>query len=307
VSLAQIGVDLQTGNGSLISQTVTNNEGDFFFTDLGGNSYTVIISAPDYNPVSERVDFVRTVSAGEPGEIRNVEITLVPKDVPRTPSPGTTFIQNVPQAARNALTRALVLSKEGKGELALALLREALKISPDYFDARFALGNELIKAGRLSEAIAALDEARRINPKDSRVYQTFGLVLMQQKKYGVAAAVFAEAARLNQLDPQPPLLRAMALIEYAALLNSADAKTSEAERNATLSEAETNLTRAFELSGQKLASVHLQRARIYERRGEFARAAAALEQYLQEKPDAANAGAIREAIRKLRATAQSKT
>jgi Tfp pilus assembly protein PilF len=306
INLAQITVDLQSGNGSLVSQTVTNNEGDFLFNELGGNSYLIVISAPDYHPVSERVDFVRNVSADQPGEIRTVEITLLPKLSPRSPAPGTTFIQDVPPAARAALTRALVLSKEGKGELALALMRESLKIFPDYFDARFALGNELIKAGLLSEAISELEQARRINPKDSRVYETFGLVLMRQKKYGVAAAVFAEAARLNSLDPQPQLLRAMALIEYAALLGTAGNKTSEADRNNALAEAETDLTRAFELSGQKLASVHLQRARIYEKRGEFARAASALEQYLQEKPDAGNADAIREAIRKLRATAATR-
>jgi tetratricopeptide (TPR) repeat protein len=296
INLSHVSVDLQTGNGSPISQTVTNNEGDFFFTELAGNSYTVIVSSPDYNTVNERVDFVRNVSLDEAGEIRLVDITLTAKTAPRAPSPGTSFVKNVPQTALAALTRALKLSKEGKTQLALALMKEAVRIFPDYFDARFALGNELLKAGRLSEAIAELEEARRINPKDARVYETFGLVMMQQKKYAVASAVFAEAARLGPLNPQPQLLRAMALIEYAAQLGP----TATSERNSAFAEAETNLARAFELSGQKMLGVYLQRARIYEKRGEPLRAAAELEHYLQANPVATNASEIRLAIRKLR-------
>ena len=300
VSLPQISVDLQTGTGSLISQTVTNYEGDFFFTGLGGNSYVVVVSSPDYNTVTERVDFVRKISEGEPGEMRAIDITLLPTSTPRTQVPGATFVQDVPPGARTTLERALRLSKEGKGELALALMREALKLFPDYFDARFALGNELMKAGRLDAAVAELEQARRINPKDGRVYETFGLVLMQQRKYGVAAAVFAEAVRLNPLAPQPLLLRAMALIDYATMLRNAGTKTTDSERDGLFVEAENNLARAFELSGQKLFAVYLQRARIYEKRGELARSAAELERYLLESPDAKNAVAIREAIKKLR-------
>ncbi|HEY0408047.1 MAG TPA: tetratricopeptide repeat protein [Pyrinomonadaceae bacterium] len=301
VNLARISVDLQTGNGSLISQTVTNNEGDFFFGGLGGNSYIIVASAPDYAIVSERVDFVRRVTADEPGESRTIDLTLLPKASARPPAPGATFIQDVPPPARSTLTRALKLSKEGKGELALALMREALRIFPDYFDARFALGNELLKANRLSDAITELEQARRINPKDGRVYETFGLVLMRQRKHGVAAAVFAEAARLNPLDPRPLLLRAMSLIEYAALLNAGTAANLEQERRDAYLEAENNLARAFELSGRKLTTVYLQRARIYEKRGEPLRAAAELELYLQESPQAENADAIRQAIKQLRA------
>lgn len=306
VNLPHLTVDLQTGNGSLIEQTVTNNEGDFFFGGLDGNSYVVAISSPDYNPASERVDFVRKASANEPGENRTVELTLLPKNAPRASAPASTFIQDVPRAARTALERALQMSKERKGALAVALMQESLKIFPDYFDARFALGNELMKTGHLNEAITELEHARRINPKDGRVYETFGLVLMQQKKYAVAAAVFAEAARLSPLDPQPQLLRAIALIEYATVLNSTESKTTEAERKSVLTEAEGNLARAFELSGQKLTGVYLQRARIYEKRGEPERAAVELERYLQESPDARNADAIRQAIKKLRDAASGR-
>ncbi|HEX8844110.1 MAG TPA: tetratricopeptide repeat protein [Pyrinomonadaceae bacterium] len=286
-------------NGAMVDQTVTNNEGDFFFGGLNESSYVITVSAPDYNQVAERVDFVKRVSPNQPGETRTVEVTLLPKLTASPPRAAATFVQNVPPAARAALERALKLSKQGKPDLAQALMREALKLFPQYFDAHFALGNELVKAGQLNEAIAELEQARRLNAKDNRVYEVFGLVLMQQKKYAVAAAVFAEASRLNPTNPQTQLLRAIALIEHANLINTTQSN-SAAERDYAFGEAENSLVRAFDLSGRKLTMIYLQRARIYEKKGDRARAADELEQYLRETPDASNAELIRAAIKKLR-------
>jgi regulator of sirC expression with transglutaminase-like and TPR domain len=60
------------------------------------------------------------------------------------------------------------------------------------------------------------------------------------------------------------------------------------------------LQRAYELSGKKLAEVHLQLARLYEKKGDRTRAANELEQYVRQSPDDKRATEIREAIKKLR-------
>jgi len=295
-NMARVIVDLQTGNGQPINQTVTNNEGDFYFAGLDETSYIVVISAPDYHPVNQRVEFIRRVTPDAPGETRTEEYTLTPKNNPAPAKPSRpAFAQNVPQAARDAMDRAMKLSREGASQQSIAAMREAIGLFPDYFDAHFALGNELMKAGALDEAIVELDKARQINPKDDRVYQTFGLLLNRQKKFAVAAAVFAEAARLNPSDPNILLLRATALIDHAATLDP-----SKSEREQTLSEAQKDLNKAFEMSGKKLSTTHLQLARIHEKRGDRAKAANELEQYLRETPDAKNADAIREGVKKLR-------
>ena len=64
--------------------------------------------------------------------------------------------------------------------------------------------------------------------------------------------------------------------------------------------AESELKDADRLSSRKLVLVHIQRARLYEKRGEKKRAADELEEYLRQNPNAENAGAIREAVKKLR-------
>src|ERR1700686_4496157 len=292
-NMAHVRVDLEAGNGPLIQQTVTNSEGNFYFSNLTETSYAVLVSAPDYEQVTERVDFFRQ-EANAPGETRMVEITLVPKGGVRPPRAGLNFVQNIPKAAQTSYESALKLSKQGKKEETIAALQEAIMIFPDYFNAHFVLGSEFMKAGKNSEAIAQLNEARRINPRDDRTYELFGLVLMQQKKYAVAAAVFAEASRLNALDPQYPLMRGIALIEHASSISPSAPKSLAAERSNALSDAEKNLARAYELSNRRLSMVHLHLARVYEKEGDRSRAADELEKYLKENPDAQNAGAIRD-------------
>jgi tetratricopeptide (TPR) repeat protein len=213
---------------------------------------------------------------------------------------GAGFTQNVPSAARGMYERATAMSKAGKGALALTLLEESLKVYPDYFDAHLALGNELFKAGRLTEAMTEFEKARRINPADDQVYLSVGLLMMQQKKYNVAASVFADASLLNPGEPLHRLMRGIALIRQAATITPSSSGNYATVRDALYRSAEEALTQAFDLSGRKLPEVYLYRALIFEKRGERARSADELEQYLQADSGAENADAIRQAIRKLR-------
>lgn len=306
-NMPRIIVQIETGNGSPINTTVTNNEGDFQFSGLGETSYILVVEAPDHLRASEHVDFVRNVGPDAPGENRTVEIILTPKTAaPVVPSNRTISGQNVPKAARDALDRALKLSKENKSQEAVAAMQEAITAYPQYFDAHLMLAAELMKQGRLDEAIAEFDQARKTNPKDDRVYQGFGQVLLMQKKYALAVQVFGEAARLNPTDPGILIMRAGALIEHASAINPSVSKEASVERESAFGMAEKDLAKAFELSGKKLATVHLQAARLYEKKGDRARAADELEQYLKMAPDDKKADAYRAAIKTLRSPASEK-
>jgi tetratricopeptide (TPR) repeat protein len=296
-------VELQAGTGATVGQTNTNNEGDFFFAGLVESSYTVVVRSPDHNPVSETVEFTRRVDENTPGELRTVEMTITPRAglTPR-PAPGRVAVaQAVPARAREAFDRGMKLAREGKAQEAELAVREAVGLFPDYFDARFWLANELIRTNRLDDAVQQLEVARRVSPKDGRIYLSFGQLLMLKRNFAVAAAVFAEAARLSPADPQGFMQRGTALVEYASRIDPSASTKAAAERRAALDDAEKSLTQAYRLSGKRLSAVHLQLARVYEKRGEPARAADELEQYLGENPSAANAPAIRGAVKTLRA------
>ena len=303
-NVPRVTVDLQTGTGGTVGQTTANNEGDFFFGDLGGISYVVVVRAADYAPASEAVEFVNRAGGNQPGELRTVEITLMPggETRPGAPRPGRVSVaQNVPAPARAAFERGMKLSREGKAADAEAAVREAVAAFPDYFDARFWLANELIRTARLDDALPQLEVARRVSPSDERVYLAFGNLLNLKKNYAVAAAVFAEAARLSPTNPQPLLQRGTALVNYASVIDAAASEKAAGERRSALDDAEKALKESYRLSGKKLADALLQLARVYERRGEPARAADELELYLRQNPGAPNAPAIRETVKTLRA------
>ncbi|MDT7603968.1 MAG: Tetratricopeptide repeat [Acidobacteriota bacterium] len=290
-------------NGATINQTVTNNEGDFSFTDLTGTSYTIVISAPDYNPATEAVDFVRSVSADSAGETRTVEITLLAKGGVRPPRAGLNFAQNVPKAARDAFEAGVRAARDNKPGEAITAYESAIKIFPDYFDAHFVLASELAQQGKLDDATKHLQEARRVNERDDRVWDLFARILRQQHKYAVAARVYAEAAKLNPSEPQYLISEAASLIDQGATIDPAQSKAAADERAFAFNESEKALAQADTLSSRKLAEVNLQRARLYEKRGDRARAADELEQYLRKAPNAKNADAIRQAIKTLRSQA----
>lgn len=300
VNLPRVTVSLETGTGAMINQTVTNNEGDFVFSGLSENSYTLTVSAPDYGPANERVEFVRSVGANDPGEVRTVEIVLLGNANSRTARREVSFVQNVPREASDKFALGMQSLKDRQAQEAVTYLEQAIAIFPDYFDARFALANELILESKLTAAIVHLDQARRINPKDDRTYQAFGIILMRQQKYAVAARIFAEASQLNPREINYLVLQGTALIDQAARIDPKKSPAAADERNYAFSEAESVLNKAYNLSGKKLASVHLQMARLYEKKGDPARAASELEQYLRQSPNDQKAEQIRGAITKLR-------
>ena len=298
VNVARSSVTLER-NGAMVEQTVTNNEGDFTFSGLTDTSYTVIVSAVDYNPASESVEFFRSAGLDQPGELRTVEVTLVTKEGVRPQRAGTNFVQDVPPAAQAAFEAGLKLARENRLAEAIVSYESAIKLFPSYFNAHFTLAHEYARQGKLQQAITSLEAARAVNPKEDRVYDLFARVMMQQRKFSVAARIYAEATRLNPTETQYLLARATALIEQVVVIDASPAKTAEEDRSFALAEAEKILSQAIK-ENEKLAEVHLQLARVYEKKGERTRAAEQLERYLRKAPNAKNAEQIKDAIKKLR-------
>lgn len=300
-SAAWIIARLLNARGEPVSLAVTNNAGEFSFSSLREMRYLIVISAPGHQTATEKINFAGgRANPVDADGVSVVNITLSPERAGRAPIARPVFTQNVPAAARDAFERAMKFGRGGRRQVASTLVQEAIRIFPDYFDARFALSSELVKAGRYAEAIVELEHAIRINPQDDRVYQSFGLIMLKQGKYEVAAAVFAEAARLNESESLHPLMRAEALIDYASTIETGGAPQATIVIQDAFNEAEKDLNLAGAKSRNGLAAVHFQLARLYQKRGERARAADELDQYLLANPSAKNADEIRDVIRTLR-------
>jgi Tfp pilus assembly protein PilF len=287
-------VELYQGNGGMVAQAVTRNEGDFTFAQIPAAEYEVHVAASGFEPVTQSVKFMQTSRASF-GEVVSVEITLKVKAAPTAPPVGVRFVQEVPKAARAAFEKAMEKLRDNKYEETLALLREAVTLFSDYFDANFMLARELLRAGQDQEALEALERARHVNEREGGVYHLFGLVMLKQKKFVVAELAFREAIKFSPNHAVYHLFRGKALIELA--IYSKDDKRQIED----LSNAEKALNQAWELSEKKLHEVYLQRARIHVRKNEKEAAIKEFENFLKAEPNAPNAAAIRQAIDSLRA------
>lgn len=286
-------VELRQGGGGIISQTVTRNDGDFAFSGLISGEYEIVVSLAGYEPALQQVRFNHSPRDNFQ-EVLYVEVTIRPKAELLLAPPGVRFVQDVPGSAREAFQKALAKLREGKSEEGIALLKKAISIFGDYFSAHFELAAEFYRRGRYQEAIESLERARQINDREGALYYLFGLVMIKQQKFAVAEYAFREAIKLNPGSAPSHFYRGLALIELAARAPD------QRQRAEDLSDAASSLDRAWELSGGKLSAVHLLRARIHEQQGNREAAARELENYLKAQPDAKDAGAIRQAISKLR-------
>ena len=82
---------------------------------------------------------------------------------------------SVPEAARALLREAMALHTREDIDGALAKAREALKLAPEYADARQYLGSTLVqRLGRYAEGLAELERARADAPDDPALFYTLG-------------------------------------------------------------------------------------------------------------------------------------
>ena len=104
---------------------------------------------------------------------------------------------------------ANALAESGRFPEAIAEYQSALRIQPDYADARnnltrieaerhYESGLSLARQGKLREAIPELEESLRLNPANPEAHNNLGVVLQQIGGHESGAiAHFREALRLN--------------------------------------------------------------------------------------------------------------
>jgi len=291
-----------TLSGRPVYETFTDLNGHFNFTGVQSGTYEITAEGDDVNFETTRVTI--EVSSFGGSQQFSQDIQLRPPRGKPIVAAGVinAFVQDVPKAAAQAFEQGQKLDREGKRAEAVLKFREALRIFPSFFEAHLTLGNHFVKDGMFKDAIDELDRAREINPNDDRLYQSFALIMIAQQNYRMAFAVLSEATRLNPKNPANPYMNGVAHLEYAAAIDPSQSESAKKDFDKALEDAERFLLSADDLSGHKLAEVHLQLARIYEKRGASARAANELEEYLKKSPDAKNAEAIRDAIKKLRSS-----
>ena len=290
-------VELKLAGGGMIAQTATSGDGDFTFGGLAAAEYEIDVTLTGYESAGQMVRFNHAPNENFQ-ETLPVEIVIRARVDQVLAPPGTNFAQDVPRPARAAYEKGVQLISEGKADEGIASLRRATELYGEYFNAFYALGAIYYRLERMDDAIQALEQARKINDHEGAVYHLFGLVMLKQRKFTVAEYVFKQATSFTPSNAASHFLRGLALVEIGVQ----EKDTGERERDFT--DAEKELTSAWDLSNKRIPQVYLQRSRIHEVLGQKEAAASDLEAYLKADPESKQAPAIREAIGKLRGTSR---
>lgn len=269
------------------SSTLADDSGAFTFRWLTAGTYTLTVEGGrEFEPATERVD----VFDGGRGErmVYTVQIRLKERGGAAPESPAgvvNAAPATVPEAARERYNRALEASGAGDHKKAVKELKAALEAHPQFPLALNELGAQHMRLGQLNDAADAFAAAVRLAPDEPVLRINYGILLIRQKKYREAEEHLARAVALDEKGAAARVHRGHALI-----------------RLGRGTEAETELRHALKLGGPSTPLAHRYLGALYLERGDDARAAAALNEYLRLAPDAADAPQVRAILAGLKPT-----
>src|SRR5262249_17462875 len=96
--------------------------------------------------------------------------------------------KSIVEQASALVSRGVAAGKDGKGEEAIALFRQALQIRPDHARAHHNFGVALAVAKKHTEALASFRQAIRCQPKYGEAYFALGNTLMEMSRLEEALA-----------------------------------------------------------------------------------------------------------------------
>lgn len=288
-------VRLQSLSSSEI-RGVVDQDGNFRFTHLRPDIYTVIVDGGDeYEKASDTVEIGNAGSVpaqGDPGQyaipfVYQVQIYLKPKRSNATTEgafTSNTLTANVPVAARDLFKQALENATAGNHAKAIEQLKSTISQAPKFSLAYNELAVQYLKIGQGAQAVETLKEALRFNPDDFKLRLNYGIALLNQRKFDAAETELRLAIQKNNA-PSP------AAGYYLGLALLGQQKVDGAQ---------SVFESVIKNGGEKLALAHKYLGGIYWRNKQYRAAADELETYLKLDPKVADAEKIRSTIKELR-------
>jgi Tfp pilus assembly protein PilF len=275
------------GRGTVVGQAYTDEEGHFYFNNLPGNVYHIVINEDGYIPVNERV-----VSDVETSPMRMVNIYLTPRTVPKT-SDGSLAGENpyltneaeygklYPPAAVKEFKAGEKADRKKKSDEAIAHYTRAIELAPTFYMARNNLGTLYLGKADYTSAEEQFEKVIGINPNDASAYFNLGNLCLLKNQY----------------------LRALQLVEQGLNKQPSSAfgnflKGSIYSRQGNSQEAETSFRRSLELEPQ-MAQTHLALVNLFIQEKRNSDAIAELRTFLKQFPDHQFAPKAREVLKRL--------
>jgi len=275
----QILLDLLTLDGTPIQTTRTLSFGNFSFKNVPGGQYFIHVNIEGFREVKQRVwvtgQMWVDVALYEIPEV--VETGGGSADLHRVDA--VTLAMRHPEEAVEEHEKSLRDSVKGDTKRAIERLEKALRLAPDFYEARNNLGVQYQKSGRLEDAESEFRRAHELNRNAAQPLINIGSLWLEQGNFQPALVVLREAVRLEGRSPA-----ALYYLGYALY------------KLEQLDEAENLLIRALELD--RASTTRLMLANVYRQQQKYDRALEQLEAYLEENPE----GEERDAVGDLRSS-----
>ena len=286
-------------DGSFVSQSVkitlqtlrdtgvaayTDSQGQFELSNVVPGNYKLEVEADRqrFEVFSENVQVFR----GAPTVVTLTLREKVPsgRSAPRGNVVSASELDhNIPGNARKEFEKASQSANAGKTDEAIAHLRKAISLYPDYIMAYNDLGSYLLGQGKLEAAAEELRKAVSLDDKAFNPALNLGIVLVHQNRFLEAAEILHKALALEPTSPAVQL--------YSGLAAAGLGRFEEADKE---------LKAAYSLGDSKYAVALFHLGQLYMNSGDRDLALKFFERYLTEVPDAANADQVRSMIAMLR-------
>ena len=260
-----IPVELQSGE-IVLRSTITDGLGNFKFEVMRPGTYVLRINQIGFLPLEQSIDLA-------PGP-RNVQLFLFRGSesrrgtaAERSFAPVVDFRQlSIPGRAMSQYEKAMSEIQKDRTEPAIQRLKNAVKIAPNFYEARRQLGLQYLKSGQVQQAEAELSRAAELNMRAAEPLVALGLLYVATRRHTEAVDVLERA-----LDLDPASARGSYYLGLALL------KTGLPRR------AEPMFNRALQLEPAHHI-VRLALADIYLQSGRHGEALRELELYLLKEP-----------------------
>lgn len=267
-------------NGS----TVTDNDGNFTFSNIPGGNYNVSVKAGSvYESENETLTIARDTT---PGQTFNLSFFLRPPGVKKNSLNPTNnpLLADVPKEALKKYKSAAESIQKNDLKSAIAFLDEAIAVHPNFALAYNEKGMLLIKQNELDKALETFVKAIEIKSDYFDAKLNFGFTLLNKKDYEKTEMVMRDILQQRAESLTAQMYLGIALIGLKKM-----------------DEAETTLKKVVSTKGgESMAQAHRYLGGIYIQKKKNAEAIAELEKYLQLVPKAADAEKIKTTIEGLK-------
>jgi len=265
-SVSNVRVSIIDENFQPIYTAFVDSGGRFKLAGLKQGKFTVRIetTGTPYQETSQPLELQSMRLLGG-NEDMVMEFILKYKKGEEPPRNGSLFAQDVPRAARTEFERGANNLKGNKTDLAIAALKKAVEIFPDYFDALETLGMEYVKSGQYEAAVPVLKHAYEINKRAPKSLYALGVAYLKLNHLPEAIEWLEKSLQLDSNSANTHMMLGLA---YGS--------------NNTFDKSEAAFKKALQIGGPAAAEAHYYLTGLYNKQERYHDAWQELELFLKE-------------------------